>query len=384
MASPSSAGVALTIFRFCLSTLPFLAVLAYLLYQASQRGNVNDNDNDNDNDNGNDDANDDGNENDDNANANVYENDDLFSLMDSTLVFLSFHVFWTLFAVYLLVFIPKRRYLLDRYLREGESTIGDVVVDEPSSSTKKFGFHCLSFRKYGYAIYSHPTKIDPPMVIRKKVRVYQPYTRERITILRLPNRPLSGQAKTDIEIDLSQMRTERSTTLCYISAVSLFWVLFSLAGAAFCTYQMGAIGDGNLVGNENAKRARRTLLIVVGINPFFALVVNSIRFLMYHNWMVHRGASIKDEGEARKNLPENSKWLGFYNKEEAFDDSSDQIPYSILGENRSFAGTIPNHNRSVITNTTAGETTEMNKSHLKVSSVEKEGSSLRILPWTSP
>lgn len=347
MASPSGAGVALTILRFFLSTLPFLAVLVYLLYMAALRGNADEDD---------------------------APNDDPFSLMDTMIVFLSFHVFWTLFAVYLLVFVPKRRYLLDRYLREGERTIGDVIiVDEPS---KKLGLRFLSFRQYGTAIYSHPTQIDPPMVVRKKVRVYQPYTRERLTIITLPNRPKSGQAKIDIEIDLSQMRTERDTTISYISAVAAFWVLFSLAGAAFCTYQMGAINEGFLVGNENLKVARRTLLLVVGINPFFAVVVNSIRFLVYHNWMVHRGKTIEDEGDARKMT------YATNNDDAASLYGGDQIPYSIMGEDRSFAGTLPSHNRSLNTNTTAGESSGK-KSHLTVSSTEDSGSALRILPWTS-
>ncbi|VEU39821.1 unnamed protein product [Pseudo-nitzschia multistriata] len=353
MPSPSGSGVALTILRFCLSTLPFLAVLSYLLYMAVQRGY---------------DADADAGVDDGNADA---ETDALFSLMDTTIVFLSFHVAWTMFATYLLVFVPKRRYLLDRYLREGEPTLGDVIAE--SASNKK-RMRLFSFRNYGLVVYGHPTKLDPPVLVRKSVRVFQPWTRERVTILRLPNRPLSGQAKTDIEIDLSQMRSERDTTLCYISTLSIFWVLFSLGGAAFCVYQMGEIGDDYLVDNEDANLARRIFLFVVGINPFFAFVVNGIRYAMYYNWMVHWGASVEDENEAR-NIKTNN-WCMYNNDEEASFDGSDQIGYSILGEDRSYAGTVPSHTRSLAP-VRPGET------HLTVSSVEEDGTALRVLPWTN-
>lgn len=347
MARPTRAGVALTILRFCLSTLPFLAVLIYLLYTAVQRGNVF---------------------------QNEVDNDALFSLMDIMAVFLLFHVVWTVFAIYLLVFVPKRRYLLDRYLREGERTSGDVIVEDP---TKNSGPRCLISRQYGYAIYSHPTKTEPPVVVRKKVRVYQPFTRERIQILRLPNRPLSGQAKIDIEIDLSKMRTERDTTLGYVSAVSILWVLFTLAGAAFSVYQMSIIPEEFLLQEENLELARRIILVVAGINPFFAFLVNGIRYLMYYNWMVHTGATIENEDVAR-NIKSNN-WCLYNDDDAASFDGSDQIPYSILGEDRSYAGTIRSHSRSVISKT--GGTPER-QSEMTVTSTDDDTKKLKALPWT--
>jgi hypothetical protein len=345
MARSSDATASQIILRFCLSTLPFFAVLVYLLFTAVQRGN---------------------------AEGNQVE-DDLFSLMDILFIFLAFYIFWTVYAVYFLIFVPKRRYLLDRYLRDGEKTAGDIIVED---TTKRTGLRCKASRQYGYAIYSHPTKTDPQVLVRKKVRVYQPYTRERVEILRLPNRPLSGQAKIDIEIDLSKMRTERNTTLSYFSAASVFWILFSLVGAGFCVFQMTVLPEQLLMEDENPLIARRIIFFVAGITPFFALGVNGIRYLMYYRWMVHTGASITDEDAAR-NVKTNN-WCLYNDDAAASFDGSDQIPYSILGEDRSFAGTVQSHSRSVLT---APEETEGKQ--VTVTSVEDDGAKVKALPWTN-
>lgn len=340
MARHSGNSTARTALQFALSTLPFKLVLGYLLYRALERGNG-------------------------------AGEDDLFSLMDSTIVFLAFLISWTMFAVYLLVFVPKKRYLLERYLREGEQAMGDIIVEDPSKR------NCLSSRKYGYAVYSHPTKSEPPVVVRKQVRVYQPFTRERAVILRLPNRPLSGQAKVDIEIDLSKMRSEKETTLRYIITVSIAWVLFALGGACFCVYQMSAIPEGYLMDEENPQLARMILYIVAGVNPFLALALNGIRYVMYHNWMVHKGASLTDEQEARK--IKTSKWFGFGTDDDVSCDGSDQIPYSIFGEDKSYAGTVNSHSRSVAQKAEA----EGTQSSLPVTSVEDDGTNVKPLNWTS-
>lgn len=347
MARSSKDSVAVTIGRFCASTLPFLAVLVYLLYNAVRRGKI------------------------DQENL---VNFSAFSLVDIMVVFLSFHVFWTLFAVYLLVFVPKRRYLLDRYLREGEKTSGDVIVEDPTKSNPL----CRASRQYGYAIYSHPTKTDPPLVVRKKVRVYQPFTRERIQILRLPNRPLSGQAKIDIEIELTKMRTERDTSLFYVSAIAVFWVLLSLGGAGFALYQLTVLPEQLLFEDENVAFARKILIIVAGANPFFAFIANGFRYLMYYNWMVRSGASLDNEDVARNVNAMN--WCIYSGGDDAASfDGSDQIPYSILGEDRSYAGTIRSHSQSVVSKT--AESSEK-QSEMTVTSTGEGNKELKGQAWT--
>lgn len=207
--------------------------------------------------------------------------------------------------------------------------MGDVIYDKTSRM-------CCMKQDYGYVIYSHPTVEQK--VVRKRVRVYQPYTRERVTILKLPNRPLSGQPKVDIEMKLNRMRQERDSSVRFVAYVAMFWVIFALIGALYVLRQMIVLEQypDALVENEDASVARRLALLVIGANIPFAFVVNWIRFLMYRNWMVNRGAILGQEnGDPRKI----QGCLG----EASSTDGSDQIPYSILGEDHSYAGTIPSH-----------------------------------------
>jgi hypothetical protein len=309
------------VIRFFFSTVPFLVVLVFLLYKAWERPHLaaqaassyNANNANNNN----------------NANVDI-DDGGVFSLMDILLIFLMFHICWTLFVIYLLIFVPKRRHFLGRYLSEdAERSLGDVIYDPDSRA-------CGHLHDYGYTLYAHPTQ--PAKVVRKRVRVYQAYTRERVTIVRLPNRPLSGQSKIDIEIDLKQMREERDISLRWISWVGLFWVIFTLVGASYDLYQMHVVeSHGDLMTfNENTELAVRLFIVVIGLNIPVCYAVNWIRFLFYHNWMVNRGALINDENEARKVDPICFKALS--------EDGSEEIPYSILhAESMSYQGTLPSY-----------------------------------------
>lgn len=319
-----------SVIRFILSTLPFLAVLLYLLYKTWERPHLAraaylNNSNNNNNGNG---GYDDGQSND-------FDDGGIFSLMDILLIFLSFHVVWTLFAVYLMVFIPKRRHFLGWYISEGsETSLGDVIYDPESRL-------CGRMQDYGYALYAHPTQ--PHKVVRKRVRVYQAYTRERLTICRLPNRPLSGQPKIDIQIDLGRMKKERDATLRWITWVALSWVLFSLGGAIYVLFQMSVLENhgGHMVFNENFGLGLRLFLTVVGVNIPLCYAINWIRFLIYHNWMVNRAALIENENEARQVRG------CCLNSSDASADGSDTIPYSILnGDSVSYQGTLPTYTSS--------------------------------------
>jgi hypothetical protein len=293
-----------------LTTTPLFVVLVYFLYEAYRRPNAPI------------------------YNLGNYYTDDqwqiaadetgaLVGLMDILVVFLSLHVLSTLFAVYVITFIPKRRHLIGRYLKEGKPSVGDVIYDKTSRA-------CGGFNDYGYTLYAHPTK---KKLIRKRVRVYQQYTRERITILRLPNRPLSGQAKVDLEIDLNAASKERDTKNKYIAILAVFWVLFTLLAPIYVLYQMGKIED------ENDTLAKKVFLIIVGLNLPFAFACNWIRFLLYRNWMVNRGAVVDDDPNARR--------IDSCLHGAPSEDGSDAIPYSILNEeDMSYQGSLRSHTNS--------------------------------------
>ncbi|KAL3937681.1 MAG: hypothetical protein SGARI_002026, partial [Bacillariaceae sp.] len=296
-----------SLIRFNLATLPFFLVLVYFLYVVVQRPSYY---------------------------SQQGEDDDepLMCLMDILVVFLSFHVLWTLFLAYLVFYIPKRRRFLGRYLSEGESSMGDVIYDE-SSRVSILGRCRVNYSDYGFAVYPHPEKMQ---IVRKRVRVYQTYTRERTTILRLPNRPLSGQPKMEIEMDLSGMKRERDSTLKWMTIASVAWYLFTLAGAVFTQIQMKrSIAQGFVVGNENDQVGRRILILVAGLNIPICFAFNFVRFLVWRNWMVNRGAILENEADARNSLPG-----GCLFSAPSRDGSEDAIPYSIMAEEHSYTGTL--------------------------------------------
>ncbi len=296
--------------QFILTTLPLLGVLIYFLIEASRRPDLPIYNLPED-------------YTDDQWNTAVEESGLIVSLMDMLNIFLVLHIFWMAFAVYTTVFIAKRRRLIGRYLAEGELCLGDVIYDKNSRA-------CGGFHEYGYAVYAHPTQRK---LVRKRVRVYQQYTRERVAILRLPNRPLSGQCKIDLEIDLNAATKERDTSSIVITYWSLFWVVFTLLGPAFILHQIMAVDQ---LFDDDFSLAVKKFLIVVGLNPPFAFAVNWLRFLMYRNWMINRGAIIEDEGDARK--------ISHCIKMAQSEDGSDVIPYSILNEEEmSYQGTLPSH-----------------------------------------
>lgn len=336
--------------RFCLATTPFIIVLIYFIYTAYHRPYFY-------------------------SQQDADDEEPLMSLMDILIVFLTFHVLWTLFTVYLMFYIPKRRRFLGRYLEEGETTLGDVLYDE---SSRMKAFCCrLNYQNHGYAVYPHPTN-PHGQVVRKRVRVYHPYTRERTTIVRLPNRPLSGQPKMELEMDLSMMKKERDTSIQFMTYVSIAWILFALAGAVYALIQMTrSQNQGFVVGNEDAVFGRHLVLVVVGLNVPFCLLCNLVQFLLWRNWMINRGAVLENEGEARKVQP-----TCLFSAPSA-DGSEDAIPYSIMGEDHSYTGTLYSHSNTLRGNpnkTRSGggaADLEMNRN------VSKKPSTVHLMPMAS-
>ena len=302
-----------SISHFVLTTIPLLGLLIYFLYEAAIRPqksiyNLGDDFTD------------------DEYEAARSEIGSLISLNDMLIVFLIFHALWTMFVVYVLIFIPKRRHLIGRYLRDGEETLGDIIYDRNSRK-------CSGFHDYGYAIYPHPTR---RILIRKRVRVYQPYTRERVTILRLPGNPLSGQAKVDIEVDLSAASQDRDNRNHSLAVYSTCWYFFTLLGSVFLLHQMKQTDD--VEGYHST--ARKFLIMVVGLNIPISYIANMTRFILFQNWMTNRGAIIDNSDDARKIVdtsPGSCLW------DEPSVDGSDVIPYSIMNDEASYDGSLQEH-----------------------------------------
>ena len=311
-----------SLIRFVVSTLPILAVFCYFIYKTYERTHrqysfyYDENGN------------------------KMYDIDEpLLSLMDINIVFLTFMCLWTLFLVYLTFYIPRRRHFLGRYLSEGESTLGDIIYVDTRSNLCCPQSRILHYSDYGYAVYAHPVE---GKVIRKRVRVYQQYTRERVSILKLPDRPFSGQPRMEIEMDLTTMKRERDTIIKYMILISIIWALFCLGGAIYAVYSMTVleIEHGVELSNESATRGRRLLFAIVALNIPFAVTVNGIQFLLWRNWMVNRGAILDNDIEARKVTPNCLT-------EAPSVDGSDVIPYSIMGDQSSFNGTLYSHSNTI-------------------------------------
>mmetsp|Transcript_283 Transcript_283/g.623 ORF Transcript_283/g.623 Transcript_283/m.623 type:complete len:326 (-) Transcript_283:1494-2471(-) len=303
-----------SLIQFSLTTLPLLALLIYFLFDAHKR-----------------------------PSEPIYnleqgyteyqwelaaaETGKLVRLQDMLTVFLSIFVCWTTFTVYMVYFVPKRRYLIGRYLSEGKEIVGDIHFDRTSRM-------CGRFNDYGYAIYAHPDK-DDGTVVRKRVRVYQGYTREKVAILVLPNKPLSGQSKVDMEIDLLAATKDRDSKNKFISFVAIFWVVFTLIGSCYILIQMKVVQDPS----DSFSTGIKIFLIMVGLALPFAFGMNWARFLSYRNWMVNRGAQASTMAEAKS--PH-----GCLVKAPS-EDGSDFVPYSIMNEDEcSYLGSIPDHTKA--------------------------------------
>jgi len=184
--------------QLIIATFPLFVVFVYLLYDASTRS--------------------------DQPIYNIEGDDDeeiinawnstpaLIPLFDMMIVFMVFEGIFMLFLSYLVVFIPRRHRLMRSYLEKGESCLGDVKFENENKSNNKCLNRCRRRRKvYGEVVYPYRTTTSSDndteqqsnqVEVRKRVRLYQPYSRERTTILYIQHRPLSGQPKADVVIDI--------------------------------------------------------------------------------------------------------------------------------------------------------------------------------------
>lgn len=245
-----------------LATIPFLILFLYLLYLAYIRPSLAIYQNNN--------------------NQAWQETGAIIPLMDMMGCFLAFLGLFSMLTVYIAIFVKKRRALMKSYLDSGKTVLGDVFYENNSSSWK-----CGSFSKYAFAMYAHP---DQPKqwLVRKRVRCFQHYTRERVTILLLPQYPYSGQPKSDVEMDLmasEQSSSETNKILCCLYA----WIIFLIAAPIYLLHQMSLIEDDY----DDPQRGWKIYLIcVLAVIPIVCFGGNYLRWRLHRHWVVNRGTVI--------------------------------------------------------------------------------------------
>lgn len=211
----------------------------------------------------------------------------MIALIDMIPVFLAFQGVFSVFFVYLTVYIPRRRRLLMSYLEKGESCLGDVVYDG-----KPQGLCSMRAAQYADVAYAYPNTTD--WTIRKRARVYQHYSRERVTIVRLLNRPFSGQPKIDVQIDLQSSKAA-SKAVKALAVMALVWIAFTFIAPIFILYQMTKLRHDDY---ENFDKALNIYLIVgLGVIPAVSVMGVYLRWAIYRHWVVNRGWLLKSEGD---------------------------------------------------------------------------------------
>lgn len=194
------------------------------------------------------------------------------------IIFLLAEFGWMLLSMYLTFYVPRRHDLIKDYLARGETVIGTVYF-----SRKKYG---LSLSSYGYAVYDHDSK-----VIRRKVQVYERYTRELAAILRLPGLPHSGQPKLDLEIDrdVIELNSPRLKILvCYTWA----WCIFCMIAPIHIVKILKVIESRNPAASNNFSTWFYVLAFIV--IPLVCALWNAAAWTFHKRWMTLQHKVLED------------------------------------------------------------------------------------------
>ena len=174
---------------------------------------------------------------------------------------------------------------------------------------------------YGYVVYDLARVANHPAcdyearrgkklagIVTKRVRVYYRYPREQVSILVLPEHPLSGQPKTDMEADWacfaettgldpdedSETQNESRAAPAAprdrsrgILAIALGWVLFLLLTSLYVTVQINAVED--YYEDEDGQWAWKVFWSGVGGGALVACVANFVRWKIYEHWILASG-----------------------------------------------------------------------------------------------
>lgn len=229
-------------------------------------------------------------------------------------VFLAFFVLWLCGAVYIGIFVPKRHKLIDAYVTESQSIIGDVKY----TPRRNLRFFCSLWKRFSpeYSIitYRHPDPVedgvtrnsDARYVVTKKVRTYQPFSREKVAISVLPGLPRSGQPQSDIEYDFASFtdaKSGRKDRARGILNVLVFWVVFTLLGSIFICLQMNRLDGSDEDVDAQAGWTTWATVVFIGA-PLLAFGFNWWRWSSHRKWLTQDGRVVKEaSAEARAARP---------------------------------------------------------------------------------
>ena len=206
----------------------------------------------------------------------------LIPISDMIFVFLCCGLLWTVIAAFMTVYVPKRRALIDQYLTNGKTIIGDVHYHPDQQQG------CCRLGKYGNAVYPHPNYKKLPVFIRRQVQVFELYTRERITLLFLPGKSFSAQPKEELEANRGIISRNQGNmraialfswacvSFCFVSVLYALKVMYQLDKNGLYDYQP-----------DFEEKATSFILASVGIVtiPIIAFGSSWIAWTRHEKWM---------------------------------------------------------------------------------------------------
>ncbi|KAL7579920.1 hypothetical protein ACA910_004921 [Epithemia clementina (nom. ined.)] len=181
--------------------------------------------------------------------------------------------------------MPRKKVLLRKYLEEGISISGDVFYPE---DTTCYG----ACAQYGTVTYGDPRGgRHKHHYIRRSVRLFENFSREWVAILVLPDRPYSGQPKSDME--MAYLATEREkTALNFLASYTAVWMVGSFAAAI---YVLSVIRSNKY--EDEFPDGWMWLFISLALIPILAVAVNFLIFQRHMRWMTKGDARILEKGE---------------------------------------------------------------------------------------
>jgi len=216
--------------------------------------------------------------------------DELLRLVDMTAICLIVCLLWTILAVYLNFYVPRRHELLKRYMDEGSAVLGDVFYEKTSS--------CGGCRKkhHGHLTYRHPNFKVFPVYVRKTIEVAKHYSRKKTPIVVLPDKPYSGIPRSEVETDYAAAIKTRKRRLT-IAAFCWTWVAFSGLAPIYLIIVLNGLydtGDGKFTMISWIMYAAFIALIL----PLVSILVNNFTWnrYLFQTTMLGR---IAEEGEQR-------------------------------------------------------------------------------------